>query len=645
MVTQRIGAERELESQGRPWWKGAALVAAAFSFAGASSGQQMGEIDPEPYQPDTLGVFSSYTSYYRLHLNHSLPANVRRFHYSASIHVSQPPFPVAGDFNGDGLDSVGVYEQYSSTWHTSNRNGLKKAIVVQQFGTPGNLPVVGNWDGGAKDGLGVYDRFSGQFLLRDAAGTTSHVLTLEYPAGTTLTGGIPVAGDFNGDGTDTVGLYYSGTAQFFLTNALWDSGTATTQAPDTFGPTGAAETLAPVMGDWNSNGKDTLGVYDRSARLFEYRNTNTSGSPHGSFTSGPGNLHHWSPVSGLWDTRGSTNEGPGWDWDTATFAEAKVSPDLIGAAQTIIDTTIPNLISLLVCRDGKLVYEYYDEEDGFDETMAGSTKSVSKSFLSALFGIMLQEGHFGSRSDSVATYIEEEIATPDPAIKIVDQMTMRAGMAWGAPGYSGFYDQSDHWVTYVYSMEFTLNHVGSLFNYSLGQTHTGYYMIQNVTGDLASEFAQEELFGPLEIEFTRWEHDPFGVDTGGYWVRPRDMARFGQLYLEGGTIQRSDLTTYNPFPAGWVADSTFPYTPPFAPNNPLPYGYGYWWRTGTFDGESGFFAWGWGGQFILVVPARELVVVTSAKWDVDQTESFEVATDILDLFDTHIVRAAIETDG
>ena len=148
---------------------------------------------------------------------------------------------VSGDWNGDGVDGVGVFR--NGTWYLSNFcNGYVDAVV--QFGSPGDIPIVGDWDGNGTDTVGVF-RQSAWYLTNDLSGYVHHGFF--YGNSTD----IPVVGDWDGNGTDTVGI---------VRNSDWalsDSLGGAVSYSFNYGIPGDV----PVAGDWNGDGRDTPGIF------------------------------------------------------------------------------------------------------------------------------------------------------------------------------------------------------------------------------------------------------------------------------------------------------------------------------------------------------------------------------------------------
>ena len=192
-------------------------------------------------------------------------------------------YPVAGDWDGSGTDTIGIYR--NGSFYLRNSNTLGFADLVIAFGLPGDQPVVGDWNGDGIDTIGIYRPSTGQFQLRNL--NTSGPADMIFYLGNV--GDVGIAGDWNGDGSDTTGVFRPSNGVIFLKNAN------TTGFADVALNYGLAGDL-PVTGDWNNDGIDTIGVY-RNAQFY-LRNSNTIGFADINFALGnPGDM----PIAGNWD--------------------------------------------------------------------------------------------------------------------------------------------------------------------------------------------------------------------------------------------------------------------------------------------------------------------------------------------------------
>jgi subtilisin family serine protease len=190
-------------------------------------------------------------------------------------------YPIAGDWNGDGIDSVGIYR--NGVFYLRNSNTTGFADIVVAFGSPGDQPVVGDWDGDGVDTIGVYR--NGTFYLRKSnePGPPDLVFTLGDP------GDVAIAGDWNGDGIDTCGVFRPSNGIVYLRNS---NTTGVADLSFVFGNAGDK----PVAGDWNGDGVDTIGIYRNG--LFYLSDSNATGFADVVFVLGNSGDF---PIAGNWN--------------------------------------------------------------------------------------------------------------------------------------------------------------------------------------------------------------------------------------------------------------------------------------------------------------------------------------------------------
>lgn len=201
----------------------------------------------------TIGVQRPSDSKFYLRYSPTTGFAEKEFIYGAGNDI-----PLSGDWDGDGVDSVGIYR--NGVFFLKNKNEAGNADLSFPYGQFGDIAVSGDWDGDGIDTIGVFR--NGVFFLRNT--NTAGPADIQVFFG--QTGDIPVAGDWDGNGVDSVGIFRNGV--FFLRNSN-TSGFADIQVP--FG----LPTDRPIVGDWDGDGTDTIGVY----RNGEYymRNFNTTG--------------------------------------------------------------------------------------------------------------------------------------------------------------------------------------------------------------------------------------------------------------------------------------------------------------------------------------------------------------------------------
>ncbi len=258
-------------------------------FASTEPGSSTGLFGPIFVSPgDAVGTvnnagFSLRTS------NNTVPTGLPNFNFGL------PQWhPISGDWNGDGIDTVGAYNSDTATFFlTDNNESGAASYPAFNYGIPGMIPLAGDWNGDGIDTVGVYDPATATFFLRNY--NTSGVA--DVPAfNYGMKNWVPLAGDWEGLGIDTIGAYNPDTATYFLryTN---DSGIADI-SPFNYG----MPNWQPVTGDWNDDGIETAGAFNSATATFFLRNSNTSGVGEVVFNHGtPGSsalVGHWMPMPG-----------------------------------------------------------------------------------------------------------------------------------------------------------------------------------------------------------------------------------------------------------------------------------------------------------------------------------------------------------
>ena len=266
---------------------------------------------------------------------------------------------------------------------------------------------------------------------------------------------------------------------------------------------------------------------------------------------------------------------------------------------------LPRTRSLLVHWNGDLVRETYF--GGTTPATRANIKSASKSVISALVGIAIQQRKIRDVHQTLGRLLPVETRGLDSvkrAISVADLLSMRAGIQSTSFDQYGSWVSSRNWVRDALRRPIVAEPGGPMI-YSTGSTHLLSAILTRVTGMSTYEYARRELAGPLGIDLRPWQRDPQGIYFGGndMYLTPRDMLKFGLLYLNGGEARGRRVLT-----RAWIDSSYLPRTT--SPYNGNRYGFGWWTRQAHgFDVR---FAWGYGGQFIFVIPDLRLVVVATS---------------------------------
>lgn len=316
-------------------------------------------------------------------------------------------------------------------------------------------------------------------------------------------------------------------------------------------------------------------------------------------------------------TRASTNDAywPTEAWRTSTPEEQGMDSQTLTQMLRKVQEQHLEFHSLLIVRNGHLVSETYF--GGYQQDTRHELYSCTKSFVSTLIGISIDKGYIDRMDHRVLDFFPERtfanLNGQKESMTLEDLLTMRSGLDWqeGDPVYGAMYRSPD-WVQFVLD-EPMAQPPGSQFNYCSGCSHMLSAVLQQTTGMNPRDFAEQYLFKPLGISNVRWDSDAAGIPIGGWGLQmtPRDMAKLGYLYLEGGKWGGQQIVS-----AQWVESSTRKHTDT---DGALGYGYQWW----THPSLAGYTALGRYGQTIFVIPEAELVIVTTAQLE-DHDEIFQL---------------------
>lgn len=237
---------------------------------------------PAPCLADTPGIYRDSDRQWYLRADNSAGIADVQIAYGNPSDVA-----IAGDWDGDGYDTVGIYRD--NTFYLRNANSAGPADTLVGFGAPGDIPVVGDWDGDGIDTIGVYRPANGAWYLRNTNTPGDPDLAFVYG----LPNETPVTGDWDGDGIDTIGIFRASDRSWYLRNTN-GAGYSDLDAI----PYGDPANDSPVTGDWDGDGIDTFGVYRAATGTWYLRNSHTPGAADLAFDYG---LANEKPLVGRWD--------------------------------------------------------------------------------------------------------------------------------------------------------------------------------------------------------------------------------------------------------------------------------------------------------------------------------------------------------
>ena len=289
------------------------------------------------------------------------------------------------------------------------------------------------------------------------------------------------------------------------------------------------------------------------------------------------------------------------------------------------DPLRPTVMSVLVSRGGRLLVERYYAQDG---AQPHNIASVTKTVVSTLVGIAVDEGRL-SLDDTLGELLPsyaDSMTEQEAGVTLEHLLTMTAGFPGDpAPDRVGFDPAAPDWVGDI--LRRGLSEPVGHFAYSSATSHLLSAILQEATGRSVLEYAEDTLFGPLGID-TRgmtgpvfdpgarraydrarlaWPVDPQGRNLGFglLKLRPRDLLRLGQLYLDHGRWRGRPVVSPD-----WVDRATSDH---LEIRDPGGFGYGFQWWVGDLGGRAVGVAMGVGGQLVVVAPQLDLVVVTTSR--------------------------------
>jgi CubicO group peptidase (beta-lactamase class C family) len=320
-------------------------------------------------------------------------------------------------------------------------------------------------------------------------------------------------------------------------------------------------------------------------------------------------------------------------WATASLQSVGMKESYISTiARNVNNGEYTEVHSVLIVKDDKLVFEeywpghdfsptdprYHGAYVQFDRNRRHNTHSVTKSITSALVGIAIQRASIHSVSDSIFAHLpnHQSLRTHGrEGITIEHALKMASGLEWNEWDVAVTSSQNDLMqfnrstdpIRYLLSKSLATE-PGTSFTYNGGTVDLLGVIIANAEHTSLPTFSRNTLFEPLGITNYAWQTlSPSGMTCahGDIYITPRDMAKFGYLFLKSGMWNGVQIIS-----SDWVKQSTRNH---ISPGVSWADGYGYLWWIRTYHGGgvayNAFRADGWGGQQIIVFPGLNMVVV------------------------------------
>lgn len=335
-------------------------------------------------------------------------------------------------------------------------------------------------------------------------------------------------------------------------------------------------------------------------------------------------------------------------WATASPAEVGLDGEmLLQAVDRINNGEYANVHSLLIAKDGKLVFEEYfdghiweyaaERYEGpmatFDRDTQHTIMSVTKAFTSALIGIAIEEGFIEDEHELLFDFFPGYAQLADErkgTITLEHLLTMSSGLEWNEAGTS--YSDIENDLIQLFVVEDPVAYIlakpllhepGTHWNYSGGDVNLLGEIIRQSTGQRMDEYAEERLFEPLGISSYEWDfiNPDFVHASGSLMLRPRDMAKFAYLILNDGTWQGEQI-----IPSEWMNKTKTGYIDTPWPEHGEQYGYQWWLKRYPYrDGQvTALHRTGWGGQDVAIFDELDMVVIFTGGNYVDASPNNEI---------------------
>lgn len=294
------------------------------------------------------------------------------------------------------------------------------------------------------------------------------------------------------------------------------------------------------------------------------------------------------------------------DTDSWSFSE----PEDQGMDASVLDSGLDHLAknstisSALIIRNNTIVKERFYNNSAANHS--NNIHSSSKSMFPALMAIALDQGYINSFDQKIMDFFPQYASSFTGSkrnITVYDLLIMSSGFKWTEDETEYEIEGEDDWIKAILDLDLEFE-PGEEFKYCTGNTHLLSAILTKATGMSTCEFAHTYLFEPLGIDAEHWGRDPQGVFSGGYnlYMRPREMARYALLFLNDGQSNGEQI-----IPSWIVTESRKEVWSEKDVEDD--YGYGELWWLITIDGYDSFIGWGYGGQFMLIIPDLNIVTI------------------------------------
>ncbi len=296
-------------------------------------------------------------------------------------------------------------------------------------------------------------------------------------------------------------------------------------------------------------------------------------------------------------------------WPLSThYNRISLSPDFLKELETI------QTIAFLIIKNDSIYYEKYS--DGYSDHSISNSFSVAKSVVSTLIGIAIDDGKIKSVDQPIADFLPSFKEGNKSNITIKHLLTMSSGLDWNESYMNPFSSVTEAY--YGNNLQKLVLHLkpeekpGQRFSYKSGDTQLLSLILEKATGESVSRYMQKKLWHPLGAEQdAQWSTDHLNGNEKAYcclFTNARDFARLGSLYLHKGKWHNQQILSES-----YIQEALTPASLVDESNKPISY-YGYqWWLLPNYKKDPIFYARGILGQYIIVIPSKQVVIVRLGK--------------------------------
>ncbi|KKN50185.1 hypothetical protein LCGC14_0635310 [marine sediment metagenome] len=294
------------------------------------------------------------------------------------------------------------------------------------------------------------------------------------------------------------------------------------------------------------------------------------------------------------------------EWKLASPESVNIDSKKLYVLDNEIEVRLRGVNSFLIVKNGNIIHEKY--YNGYNREQTNHMCSVTKTIISVLIGIAIEKKFITSVNQKILDFFPDFKPKNTDYLKsqlnIKHFLTMRTGLLWMTRGmghelmFRRLLKQKN-WVRSILNLPVDEKKYGQ-FQYSSAVSHLLSVIIAKSSNTSTKEFSEKHLFKPIGISNNiPWMKDPQGFNIGGYGLKlkPRDLAKFGFLYLNQGLWEDKHI-----IPKEWIVESLQNYGDG--------YGYHVWiTKIGRFDV---FMGTGYGGQYLTCIPKLDLIIVITS---------------------------------